>query len=313
MTSMRHARERITVTDQQLAGWTGTRSRTELLLSGACPACHDSMFMNLPLTSTSLESAPGLPAPTTLTASVPCACRGEHPDRPEGVADGCGRTWTVTATFVSDTQVDVAAANDPYLSEAAEALRSETAGRLQSVRTAADRWTAAVVTLIGLVGIVLPALGRDDIRSLEPWAQVLVGGSLLAALAAAAVAVVNGHSAAHGLPVTRAVADDEGLREWYVAHRARASVAGARLRRAIIAAAVTIAALAAAVGVTTFAPAAPPESTPVQVTRPDGATVCGVLLPSTADNTLRIRRADSGDIEILRPSDLVRLKPVKVC
>jgi hypothetical protein len=313
MTSMRYARERITVTDRQLAGWTGDRSRTELLLSGPCPACHDTTVANLPLTSTSLESNPGLPAPTALTASVSCGCLGGHPDRPDGVAAGCGRTWTVTATFVSATQVDVTAANDPYLSEAADALRTETAGQLQSVRTTADRWTAGVVTLIGLAGVILPAVGRDAIRSLEPWAQLVAGVLLLAALAAAGLAVANGHAAAHGLPVTRSVADDDELREWYTAQRSRAATAAARLRRAVTAAAVTVAALAAAIGVTTFAPSAPAESTPVRVTRPDGATVCGVLLPSTADRLLRIRRSDSGDVQTLPPSDVVRLTPVKAC
>jgi hypothetical protein len=51
----------------------------------------------------------------------------------------------------------------------------------------------------------------------------------------------------------------------------------------------------------------------VQVTRPDGATVCGVLLASTADNMLRIRRNDNGDVKTLPSSDLARLKPVKTC
>jgi hypothetical protein len=313
MTSMRYARERITVTDRQLAGWTATKTRTELLLSGACPACHDATFANLALTTTSLERAPALPSSKTLTASVPCACRAAHKDRPAEVAEGCGRTWTVTATFASDMSVTIEAADDPYLREAAEAFRAEAAGQLQSVRAAADRWTAAVVTLIGLVGLLVPSVGRDAIRSLEPWARGLVGLMLLVALGCAAAAVVAGHLAAHGRPVTRLVDDDEALREWYVTHRAQAATAAGRLRRAIGAAAATIAALAVAAGLTIFAPAAPAASTPVQVTRPDGSVVCGVLLPSTADNALRIRRADSGDVDTVSAADLVRLKPVKAC
>ncbi|WP_238009466.1 hypothetical protein KZZ52_26625 [Dactylosporangium sp. AC04546] len=313
MKSMPYAPERITVTDAQLAGWTGELAGTDLLLSGRCPACRDSTFVNLALTSTSLEGADRRPTPALLTTSVPCGCTTSHRDRPATVAGGCGRTWEVTASIAADGAVTLAAATDPYLQEAADAFRREQTGELQAVRTAADRWTAGVVALIGLVGLVMPAVGRDAIRGLIPAARAVVGIALLAALAFAALAVLRGYQAAHGRPITRLVDDDEALRDWYVRHRGQAAVAGHRLRQAIRAATATVLALAVAVGSTVFGPVSQATSAPVRVTRPDGSVVCGTLLSSTRDNALRLRRGDDGSVEVLPAADVVRLQPVRSC
>ncbi|MEV4137331.1 hypothetical protein AB0J72_34795 [Dactylosporangium sp. NPDC049742] len=306
-----YERKRIVVTTAELAGWAGRRQGTELVLEGACPACGDATFANLALASTALESTAPVPGP--ITVSLPCCCAGTHDGRPAGVADGCGREWGVTATVAADGSVTLAAATDAYLLAAAVAVRAEQEGQLQAVRGAADKWTAGVVALIGLVGLVVPAVSRDAIRALEPWAQGLTGVALAVALGCAALAVARAYQAAHGWPVTRVVGDDQALRDWYARYQGRAAQAAGRLRQAVRAAVATIAALAVAVGVTVFGPEAPASSDPVQVTRPDGSVTCGVLLASTADGAVRIRRADSGDVAVLPAADVVRLKPVTAC
>ncbi|GAB3847474.1 hypothetical protein ACFPIJ_41735 [Dactylosporangium cerinum] len=306
-----YERKRITATTGRLSGWTGRRQGTELVLSGACPACGDPTAANLTLVTTSLESIG--PAPRTLTVSVPCCCSGAHTGRPDGVTDGCGREWGVTATIADDGSVTLEPVTDAHLLVAATAYRTELQGQLQAVRAAADKWTAGVVALIGLVGLVVPAVGRDAIRGLEPWAQWLAGLAFAAALGCAALAIARAYQAAHGWPVTRLVDDNERLREWYERYQGRAVLAVDRLRQAVRAAVATVAVLAVAVGVTIFGPDTPAASTPVQVTRPDGSVTCGVLLASTADGAVRIRRADSGDVDVLTGADLVRVKPVKTC
>jgi hypothetical protein len=310
---MPYAPERITITDAQLSGWTGELVGTDLLLSGQCPACRDTTFANLALTSTSLEGADRRPTPTMLTTSVPCGCTMPHGDRPTNITSGCGRTWEVSATITADGAIILAAASDPYLQEAADAFRREQTGALQSVRTAADRWTAGVVILIGLVGLVMPVVGSDAIRALSSATQAVVGVALLAALTLAALAVLRGHQAAHGRPTTRLVDDDEALHDWYVGHRRQSVVAGYRLRQAIRAATGTVIALAIAVGSTVFGPVSQTTSAPIEVTRADGSVICGVLLTSTRDHTLRVRRYNDGTVETLPITDVVWLQPVRLC
>jgi hypothetical protein len=306
-----YERKRITATSADLAGWSGRRQGTELQVSGACPACADPTAANLALGMTSLESTG--PARRTLTVSVPCCCTGTHDGRPPGTLDGCGREWGATATVADDDSVTLAPVADAHLLEAATTFRVELQGQLHAVRAAADRWTAGVVALIGLVGLVVPAISRDAIRALTPWAQGVVGLALAAALGCAALAVARAYQAAHGWPVTRLVDDDVQLREWYERQRGLTAETAGKLRQAIRAALATVALLAVAVGVTVFGPAAAAASGPVRVTRPDGSVTCGVLLPSTADGTVRIRRADSGDVEVIAAGDLTGLRPVTAC
>jgi hypothetical protein len=109
------------------------------------------------------------------------------------------------------------------------------------------------------------------------------------------------------------VDDDERLRVWYAQHRDRAADAGRRLRQAIQAALATVLLLAVAVGATVFGPARAPGSGPVRVTGSDGAETCGVLLPSTADGTVRVRRADSGAVDVIAAGAVTRLRPVAAC
>jgi hypothetical protein len=312
MKPTRYVVERVAVTNGRLAGWQAEPSRTELTLRGPCPTCGDSTIANLARTAAVLESTT-VPTSDRLTAVVECACGQSHRGRPSGAVPGCGRTWPVTAIFGPGGTVTLRPAFEPDRVEAAEAFRTTQAGQLAAVRAAADKWAAGIAALIGLAGLILPLAGRDAIRSLVPWTQAAIGALLALAFIAAATAVLLAYRAAHGMPAVRPADDDGALLDWYQAHRARPLAATRRLRQAIQAALTTIVALILAVGIAVFGPASPAASTPVQLTKPDGSVLCGVFLMSTTDSQLRLRRADDGEVAVITPGEVARLKPVPAC
>ncbi|WP_172890538.1 hypothetical protein [Actinoplanes derwentensis] len=304
--------DRITVTREQLVDWQAVPSRTELTLRGPCPVCGDvtatSQARTTAVLETNVQSTPAL-----LTADVTCECRRQHPGRPADAGEGCGRTWAVTAVFADDGTVTLRPPGEPSLVKAAEALRLHQAGQLTALRAAADRWTLGVSALIGLTALILPAVGRDVIRTLQPWAQIVTGGLLAVAAAAATFATLWAYRAAYGLPVIRAVDDDASLLNWYAVYQARPVEAASQLRRAIQAALVTVVLLAASVGVAVFGPARPITSAPIQITLSDDSVVCGLFLTSRADARLRVRRADDGAVAVIVVAEVARIKPVKAC
>ena len=64
---------------------------------------------------------------------------------------------------------------------------------------------------------------------------------------------------------------------------------------------------------TWFLPAAKPPAPLVKATMRDDATVCGTLLAATTDGSLRLRRADDGEVAVLSGALLRRLSPVERC
>jgi hypothetical protein len=187
--------ERVPVSASQLSAWHVTALGSTLRLSGNCPACRHAVTAVVPLTGTALEglSAPATattpasaPAPATVTSTlavaVSCNCGREHKGRSQEPI-GCGRTWTALAETDAGGAVSLRVADDPYLSDAAEAWRVSQTNQLEKLRSAAEKWIAGVGALLGLLTVLGFGLGASRIRTLT------LGGKLAIV---AAVAVILG-------------------------------------------------------------------------------------------------------------------------
>jgi hypothetical protein len=90
-----------------------------------------------------------------------------------------------------------ASALDARWEKRAEELEFEALGK---VRGAAEKWTATLAALLGLVGTILLVKGPDEVGKLPTAAQYLIGALLLFALIAAVRATVLAAYAAQGTP-----------------------------------------------------------------------------------------------------------------
>jgi heme A synthase len=183
-------------------------------------------------------------------------------------------------------------------------LDQYSAEQLSSARKAAESWRTGLAALAALVATASVVKGRDTISSLPPGAAValgvLAGGSLLASLVGATVAL----RAAYGWPQVVAFTDPVQLRE-------RRFQEAARIRRhllvTIIATYVAVLLLAGAVAVSWYAPSDAPS--PVRATT-TSATYCGSLA-GTDRTSFRLR--GQGVDRSVAYADLVDLAVVPRC
>ncbi|WP_433207219.1 hypothetical protein ACQP00_40950 [Dactylosporangium sp. CS-047395] len=311
MSNLSYSAERMAVRDEQLAGWTVREVDGDLRLSGPCPACRHESAGTVPLSVIAYESQI---RPRSRTATLACHCGQRHKDRPEDADDttGCGRSWAVRAELDGAGYV-LRAAADPDLVEAADALRRAATGELAALRTAGEKWIAGITAVYGLFGIAGAVGGRDAVAALPGWGRLLVGLAVLAAVAAAGSAILRAYRVAYGWPVAQPVRDDDELRDWYSRRRREPAEAAARLRRAVFSAVGSLGLLAVALGLLWFLPARAPATAPVQVNRVDGARLCGTLLPATAQEPVRLRRADDGSVVVVPPAQIASLSAVTKC
>ncbi|MBM2614240.1 hypothetical protein JIG36_01550 [Actinoplanes sp. LDG1-06] len=313
MPELAHQADRIPVSAAQLGAWSGEKLGSTLRLAGPCPACHHDAQAAVALTSTSLEGNTSSPARATLTVAMACNCERAHDGWPGTPPKGCGRTWTASARIAADDQVTLEPADDPYLAEAAAALRTTETGQIDRLRAAAEKWIAGITALFGIVAVLGLTLSADQIRKLAVGGRITVALLLAVAATLAGVAIVRAYQAAYGWPRTRSVADDTELLAWYARHRALPEATATRLRQAVTAAVAALAALVVTGGLTWFLPAAKPDAPLLKVTTRGQEIVCGTLLSSTADSALRVRRADDGTVTTLAVTDIARVTATDKC
>ncbi|MFF1475064.1 hypothetical protein [Streptomyces mirabilis] len=312
MSELVHCAEWIPVSVSQLAAWRGRAVGSTLQLSGPCPACRHTATAVVRLTDTAFEGF-GAQSARPLTVAFSCTCGRDHQGRPAEPPHGCGRTWTATAETGQDGVVVLRPADDPYLAEAAEAWRTAQVDQLEKLRAAAEKWTAGISALLGLLSVVGLGLSADRISRLTDGGKVAIALLVAVVVIAGGFAVVQAYRAAYGWPRTRTVASDADLLTWYAALRALPATTASRLRGAVIAAGAALAVLTAGAALTWLLPEAAPPGSVVKVTSEDQSTVCGTLLRSRASSTVSVRRADSGAVETLPVRQVVRLSPVEKC
>ena len=306
--AIKYAAERVDADQAQLATWTGWVSGPEMHLVGPCPACgHDSPAVVAQQFTAMVATA----GPRVLTISLGCGCDQPHPGRPDRVT-GCGRHWSCTATTGAGNQVTLSPLADPALVAAADALRAAGATQLADLRSAAEKWIGGVTALFGLFGLAGVTVTRSTVAGLATGWQVVIAIVVAAAVALAGLSVFWTYRAAYGWPVTRVLADNDELRDWYAERAAAPRVQAGFLRDGVRAAGAALAALVVTLGLLWFAPQEQPAIPMVQVTLTDGSQVCGTLLSATPGATL-VRRVSDGTAVDITPHSIVALTVVASC
>lgn len=314
MSEMVHSAEWIPVSATQLSAWRGRRVGSTLRLEGPCPACRHTATAVVRLTETSFEGGGVATAgPSALTVTASCTCGREHAGQPVEPPRGCGRTWTVTAETDAAGDVALRPSDDPYLIEAAEAWRTAQADELTSLRAGAEKWTAGIASLLGLLGVLGIGLQTDRIAGLTGSGKTAVASLIAAVVILGGFAVIQGCRAAYGWPRTRTVTSDQDLISWYSSLRALPLTAAVRLRGAVIAAGAALTAVTAAAMLPWLLPAAAPPSPVVKVALTDRSATCGTLLPSATAGRISVRRTDSGAVQTIPLNTVVRVSPVEKC
>jgi len=307
--------ERVSVSASQLAAWHVAAPGSTLRLTGPCPACRHSVTAVVSPTGTALENLSASATSATaseLTVAISCNCGHEHKGRSREPI-GCGRTWTALAATDGNGAVALHVADDPYLSDAAEAWRASQANQLERLRAAAERWIAGVSALLGLLTVLGFGLGASEIRMLTFGGRLAVAVVAAVVLGSGGIAVLQAYRAAYGWPRTRTVANDTELLTWYARQGDLPALTATRLRTAAISASVALVALTVAVGLTWFLPESTPTGPLVKVMLRDQSMLCGTLLGSETDGTLYLRRANDGVAQAVAVSQMLRLTPVRAC
>jgi len=310
-----YATERVTVNSAQLVHWNGSASADTISLEGPCPECGDATANEIPRLISGLASRTAQQQQPLLTIEMACACTGEHPGRPSGVTNGCGRNWLAVAAISSNGTVALAPGPppmDPQVAAAAQALRAAGPKQLADIRTAAEKWLGGLTALFGLFGLAGVVTSRSTLTSLATGWQVVIAIGVVVSAGLAGLAIYRIYRAAYGWPVTRPVNNDRELLAWYAAQEAAPRVQAACLRDGVRAAGGALIALIITAGLLLLAPSKTPTVPFVQVTLTDGSQVCGTLLPATPGATL-IRRAGDGNSVNLAPRSIEAETVVAAC
>ncbi|MER6162039.1 hypothetical protein ABT147_42195 [Streptomyces sp. NPDC001868] len=183
--------------------------------------------------------------------------------------------------------------------EAAQAARKAMANDESTIRSAAEKWIAAITALLGLFGLAGLVAGKDSFVGLPKGVLWVAALAALAAVVAAACAIVLANRAAYGWPTVVDVSNDEALERWYVNQRTLVEEAAGRLRTAVRCALVSLAALMVVVGCNALWP----RGVAVQITRVDGSGVCGTLIDTKTPTELRIKRPN-GEVTSVRAATI---------
>jgi hypothetical protein len=279
---------RIRMTPAQVAAWEIVPSGQVLIASGPCAACGDitkgEFAQQVTTSASSGEGRSLVPLDERATRQLICACTGDHPDRPTGITDGCGRYWLLTAVQdESPLGWGLSADVDETMAGAATALNVATRDELTAVRTSAEKWLPGVTALYGLFALSGVIFGKDALDGLADWARLLIAILTLAGLVAIAYAIYQGYRAAYGWPTTADVSTDEKLVAWFKARQRAPAIARVHLRNALIGACIALGCLFAAAGAIWFGPPASAPKTMAQIVYRQGGdagmvvTDCGVV------------------------------------
>lgn len=154
---------------------------------------------------------------------------------------------------------------DPLDFDASEQLERNEAGRLQLVRTRAEKWIGGISALAGALGTVLVLKGRDTVTEVTVEARIAAAVVLALALGLLAYGIYRAYHAAFGAPGALAEIDLiplTGLHDRLIRARHHAATTALRdLAAAVQSVFVAIALVAVGVGITWFAPTETPTAT----------------------------------------------------
>lgn len=308
--------ERCWVRDEQLTDW-GVEPPDELpvLALGSCPSCGHATQMEITSSLVAVGMA-GEDGPRDdrewITRVFECACEMSHQDSaaPPGDHPSCGRWWLASIRIVAGDGQVVRAAVDDTLLQAARAVQNQVEIEESRLRSSAEKWTAAVTTLLGLFGLSGLIFGKDAFAGLPLIARIVAGILAAAAMALAASAVLNTYKSAYGWPTLIDLGDDQKLRDWYAAKGTKLGAAANELKNGVILALAALAALAVAAALIWFVPRDPARPL-ITVMLTTDAQVCGQLLDST-DAMVRVRRTN-GEVATTPPIQIAAIKVVMIC
>jgi hypothetical protein len=321
---------------------------SEIVLEGSCPRCGHPMTSTHPVRALItperagyLAQSDGVELPTGSSVrrvSAECACRHDHPGRPEG-ASGCGAPFALWVLWTrpdedSDWQAESAPAkgfSGVELEDERELMAvAETA--LTNIRKAAESWRTGLAGFLVLLLAVFFIRGKDRFEDIdgEGW-RYLLAALLLGAAIAALYGSYRALRAAYGTPRDEYLGEVKGVlqrlpRQHWTTPRlidqygtlsawrhAWARTAVADLRRAKVATIVSVVLVGGAAVVTWFAPGPPPPALARVSYMVTGVPkeLCGSLV-SSAGGSIQVRDQD-GRSATVPLGDVVSLQIVTSC
>ncbi len=145
---------------------------------------------------------------------------------------------------------------------------------LATVRGAAEKWSATLTAILGLVSTVLVVKGAEDVTKLSSESKIIIGGFLAVALVAAFYAAFQAAKAAQGTPANLAWPSGAGLRAW---EREQAKDAKRKLLESRGATGVAVFLMAAAIALAWFGNQPQGSGSTVLMTQDAGTPLCGSL------------------------------------
>ncbi len=161
---------------------------------------------------------------------------------------------------------------------------------LESVRSAAEKWSASLAAILGLTATVLVVKGRESVTELSSGAQLAVGLILAAAFVAAVTATMLAALAAQGTPKNLDWPSGSRLRQW---ERAAALKAKQRLRWSRVLTLLAVLLIAAGVALVWYGPEAGDSGSAVLFAPEHGAPLCGSLVHGTGGLELKVGETSS--------------------
>ncbi|HSS41097.1 MAG TPA: hypothetical protein VLK37_00940 [Solirubrobacterales bacterium] len=177
---------------------------------------------------------------------------------------------------MTDVQVEIVGAVevgpiDLRWEKKAEELEFEA---LPTVRGAAEKWSATLTAILGLVSTVLVVKGAEDVTKLSSESKAIIGVLLALALVAAFYAAYQAAKAAQGTPANLAWPSGPGLRTW---EREQAKSAKKKLLESRAATGAAVLLMATAIALAWFGNQAESSGSTVLMTQDAGTPLCGSL------------------------------------
>jgi hypothetical protein len=312
---------RIAPTEQQLADFV---VGTTKLATGPCPRCRALVSHQLTLDGTVIA---GLDAtgrhPVNAPQAMLCNCDESHPDRAEGVRNGCGAWWVCRAVSPDGESYTLAVESDPVVEAAMVTVAGAVADTKTTFAATAEKWIPGVSALTGVAGLAAIVLSRDALLELGTIPRIFAFGAIVAAVVCTAVATFLAYLAAFGLGRRLDLSSSTAVVAAAALVNTRTGRSARHLRTALGFAAGAVALLLGGLGVLLFGPAAAAPATTqptVRVAYDEGgdstrpAEVCGTLIGS-AEGELRVRVTDGPvqSTEVIELADATSVRAVADC
>lgn len=216
--------EMLLVLTDALDDWTVSDEDDEqpLEASGSCPCCGHKTTANLVYESLTKGSSGREPRPSErLTTMMACQCSHPHgdPEHPEHTYLSCGRKWPATITLNPELRPRVRPVTDARLIPAALGWQDFVAAQESRFQSQAEKWAAAVTTLLGLFGLAAFVTSKEAFSGLPTEARVVATITVISGLIAGVAAVYLSNRAAYGWPEFVQLENDADLIDWFADYK----------------------------------------------------------------------------------------------